>query len=607
MLIVFFAPQHACVSCDMVKSLDRRQSPEGAHAFPPVSISMEMEDAERHARSLLTASTPASARPSEVIDPCLRSLVPLRRQLSCTCSAARTSKSFRRLASHYQSMTSASPPSSASGGQIPTKPWVSHPGRLLEGVIVVQESEDGKLSSELCWPAEVAGTQLQSFLCQGGFCPSAKTFRDPYPSGFDGQPAVLVLLETAINAQADPGNELYACICRGSCDSNLYCLITRVPLFTFHFKMLSVILDKSIDRAALVSELLSRTVDAQLLENGLQLHAGGEEARAPIAPFVPRLPVPQPVSRQKDWEHEYASWQAVWGLERLLEVSPTFVGEPLLQLLTHAMMEERILLLGQVQRISAVALAIRGLLWPFKWLHLCLSAPLQGRAADAIPLEDAPFPMISALPVLPARFPLVKDLPQGVVAVQLGAPPHDMLGPTETHYAPVKPGQLPKPHKDGNRSLEKDAPHVACLKKVAGVKKNMQKGSTTVPEAAREIQEAFASQVSALAHTISRYVQCTLNRLDAVTIELIFRQLSEVDRFMKWLQAPRCDRAFWEMFFSSQMCLELLDQEMTSQLESPREQGGQIAVEGESQSSSWAGRGENCFAHFKLCIPSRGR
>lgn len=389
-------------------------------------------------------------------------------------------------------MTGGIPSIGGLSGQVPAKPWVSHPGRLLEGVIVVEESEDGKLSSAECWPDEVAGTQLQTFLCQGGFCPSAGTFRDPYPSGFDGQPAVLVLLETAFNAQADPGSEIYACIDVGCCGSSLYCLITRVPLFAFHFEVLRLLRDGKLDRAALVGELLSHTVNAQLFANGLQLHQGGEEALASIAPFVPRLPVPLPVSRQKEWEHEYASWQAVWGLERLLEISPTFVGEPLLQLLTHAMMEERILLLGQVHRISAVALALRGLLWPFKWLHLCLSAPLQGKAAEAIPLEEAPFPMISALPVLPAKFPSVDNLPFGVVAVQLGAPPHDMLGPTVTHIAPVKPGRIPA---DRN---------VVCLQKIAGVKKKMQKKTDYCTRGCSRNTRGFCvSCVASSAHHLS--------------------------------------------------------------------------------------------------------
>ncbi|CAE8591366.1 unnamed protein product, partial [Polarella glacialis] len=114
-----------------------------------------------------------------------------------------------------------------------------------------------------------------------------------------------------------------------------------------------------------------------------------------------------------------ARWQAAWCLSQLLrrwEGLVVLLGK----LLACVLLEQKVLLLGEWPCISTVALLLRSLLWPFRWLHLFLSAPPPPEILK-VPFLEATFPMVLAIGDLPPHwgYDKVQKLPPEVVAAVL--------------------------------------------------------------------------------------------------------------------------------------------------------------------------------------------
>lgn len=421
---------------------------------------------------------------------------------------------------------------------------------LLEGVFVCEAGAGKKLETVEAWPPTLMGSRLEELLVSQGMCPSPSVFMAPHPQGFGGEPAVFSMLETALDETADPGSMFYACV---DCEADglnrprMYCLVSKVPLFALHFEVLRL-LRGGCDREALVKRLASCGLHSQALSEGIDvadLCCGVDR----LALSVPRR---LPRSCAKPWcgsmpgtlDHKFAGWQAAWGLESLLMRWPEFVGEPLLRLLSHALLEKKLLLHGEVSRICRVALTLKGLLWPFRWLHLFLSAPLP--ASACVPLEDVPVPMIGALHQLPRLRPGTTD----VVCVELGGPesPSNLFGQC-TQAGEKLPGGV----------------HKRALGQLAEVRSKLQKGNLSPAQAVQAIHQALAGHIADLAEVVKRFARDQLAKKSFSSEDDCMRRIGDTEVMMSWLNPSRSDRAFYRDFFSTQMCLELLYDEISHQ------------------------------------------
>lgn len=413
---------------------------------------------------------------------------------------------------------------------------------LLEGVFVC-EAVGTKLETVQSWPSSLTGSRLEDLLLAQGMCPSPAVFMAPHPHGYGGEPAVISMLETALDETADPGSTFCACV---DCEANgpspprMYCLVSKVPLFALHFEVLRL-LRGGCDREGLVKRLASCGLHSQALSEGIEvadLCCGMDRLALSVPRRLPRTCAkPWCGSAPGTLDHKFAGWQAAWGLERLLAHWPDFVGEPLLQLLSHALLERKLLLHGDVSRICRVAIVLKGILWPFRWLHLFLSAPLP--AASAVPLEDVPVPMIGALHKLPRLHPGASD----VVCVELGGPesPSNLFGRC-THAGEKLPGGA---HKMAGRQL-------------AEARSKLQKGKITSAQAVQAIHQALAGHVANLAEVPRAFVREQLANNRFSSEEDCVRSISDPEMMMRWLNPSRSDRTFYRAFFQTQMCLELV-------------------------------------------------
>lgn len=424
---------------------------------------------------------------------------------------------------------------------------------LVEGLFVVSGSdsagEGGGLTTLESWPRSLSGSRLENLLIKQNFCPSPASFHAPHSAdGFGGQPAVLTLLQTALDEHADPGGELYACIdgdgpggAAAGAQPRIFCLVSKVPLFAFHIRLLRL-LRGGCDREALIGRLGATALSRRVAQEGVNIadmYLGVSNLQLTLPRGLAGLPNEASVSR------EFPVWQASWGLEGLLARWPDFVGEPLLRLVALALLEQKVILLGDAPRLSRVALAIKGLLMPFKWLHLFLSSPLP---ISGVPIEDVPVPMLVALTRLPSRIPSAQDLPPGIVAVDLGGP----------SASTIPPGKLWM-----NAATKMPGGHERqCLKELKAMRARLQKGEILPAEASQVALTSVSRLVGSCADVVSNYARDRATAVTRLDADECFRDSSECDVFIEWLNPSRSDRTFYESFFRTQLCLEFLFSEI---------------------------------------------
>lgn len=253
------------------------------------------------------------------------------------------------------------------------------------------------------------------------------------------------------------------------------------------------------------------------------------------------------------------------------------VGDTLVRLLACVLLEQKVLLLGDVPRSSAAALALRGLLWPFRWLHLFLSAPPPPELLD-MPLLDGTFPLVICLNELPRKwgFRTPYELPPEVVA---GILRHDYVHISQ-HLETA--GGL-----KGRALKLPEGRHALLLKQIAHAKQKLRKGEVDVQGAAELIQEVVEAEVWRLAKLVREYaaVQVEEARKVQPPIALADREASlkglqercsgramRPEVFVAWLRRARpescTDEAlpFYQSFFGTQLCHDLLCEELLAQV-----------------------------------------
>lgn len=287
-----------------------------------------------------------------------------------------------------------------------------------------------------------------------------------------------------------------------------------------------------------------------------------------------------------------AQWHAHWGLEAALDRKggPDLLDDHLVKLLACVLLEQSILLLADVPRLSAVTLALKGLLWPFRWLHLFLSAP-PPPACLGMPLHDAPFPMIVPFSRLPpqwaqageGRRPVLslKDLPPEIVVFELRHGLAEISSELHTTGG-LRGAQLRLP---GTR-------HAECRKALGIVKRQFGRGEISAANAAEAACKVLSKEVLFLDELVHSYAeaQFALEKREAPNAdtslslcERSWRRASNSDEFARWLTSERpalcgiraaspkgclngktsvkvdeASMAFFRTFSQTQLCLDLL-------------------------------------------------
>lgn len=417
------------------------------------------------------------------------------------------------------------------------------PNLLVEGIFVLATDSDGNLDVAKCWPAGLRGSRLETTLIRQSICPGPVTFYAPHPNGFAGRPVVLSLLDTMRDEEAEIGDELYACVTGapdGMPKSQVFCLVSKVPLYAFHFNLLRL-LSRCGSPDTLWERIANTGLDKNIIADGVTL-ADSHESPLPLSLSIPELPGSSLRLEALGSPAHFSQWQAAWGLEGIVEQWPELVGEYLVRLLVHVLLEQKVLLLGEAQKTCRLAIALKRLLWPFRWLHLFTTAPLP-QGSCPIPFQDAPFPMIVSLPCLPPQTARSSDLPSGITGADLSG--------TFVQWPRSRGGKEMK-WPGGCRIIDQ----------LNDVTRKLQSRRMTSAVAAQTIHRLFSAQISILAGKVKSYVEHMVESSRPITTDECLMKANNRDAFVRWVDPPRADIAFYESFFETQMCLDLLDREI---------------------------------------------
>jgi len=439
--------------------------------------------------------------------------------------------------------------------------------QLFEGLFEVRLDQDGKPQCHFCWPPSLHGSRLQTAVVDDGFCLGPNVFGGSAPSGFGSMPFVFTLLETTIDSEGDPNGVLYGCVCAGSSfgvsctPTPVLCLVSRVPVFGLLFAILGTVRDSPCDTGNLLSRL--QPLGASLISQDVHLLTEVVEEECHFEDWKFSLPWPPirsstPLSRLGP--HDQAQWQVWWGLSQLLADLPDFVGDALARLLVAALLEQKVLLLGNISAASAAALALRGFLPPFRWLHPFLSSPPPAPLLK-IPLLEATMPLMLTLPELPPDwgYKTLYELPPDVVTGLLS---HAYVHVNTSGQISTPPLRFPA----GRQLL--------LMRRVSAAKRQLHKGGAQLEDVVKIIQEAFEEEVVHLADVIRRYVadhnrqSGPVETLQPASAQGTRRRaMTDCGTFLKWLHnqpgmGGEESVRFYSAFFQTQLCMDLLHSEM---------------------------------------------
>lgn len=222
-------------------------------------------------------------------------------------------------------------------------------------------------------------------------------------------------------------------------------------------------------------------------------------------------------------------------------------------------------------------------MWPFRWLHLYLCAPPPAYVLR-VPLLDAIFPFIIALPELPEQwgYRTYYSVPQEVVT---GVLKHD--------YVHANPNFETSGGLKGVGLKLPEGRHTAFLKQVAQAKKKLRTKELDTSQAVKIVREAAEAEVKRLVDVIRRYAVYQVadvrskvalgtepshtedasltsspeQRLQSRCLELAL----DCESFMAWLSIDNPEATtnaetvcFYRTFFQTQLCIELLNEELVT-------------------------------------------
>jgi len=403
-------------------------------------------------------------------------------------------------------------------------------------------------------------------LISGGFLPDPATFQLEHPAGYGGHPLVFALEQTTLSPDAEPNKLLYVCIIPGIGDQSLFCLLSKVPLFEFHFRALEELREMSdIRMEAFVQRLVTTSA----------LQSEGVLDSPPVA--APTL------SWSTTGEHAGLRSAAAWALSQLLKEFPQIIDEGLVTLLARVLQEPRLIIVGQPHFANWIALLLRSLLQPYKWLHLFLPASLpvaRDAARERVELEQNPFPMIIVLPHLPSS---CQSIPEGVLVAELG--PHgvtfDEVPPARASlessttsrlyccFSQIRSKVARSPA--GTGSAQKLPGHEKCSRRLQLTMQQLQQRRLGSERSVEIIQKALEAEVETTAAMIRRYAQYHAERSQPRDVSLVFERISTTAMFAKWLSVQRRHRDFYKAHFATQISLDLLHRELASRM--PRANG----------------------------------
>lgn len=512
---------------------------------------------------------------------------------------------------------------------------------LIEGFFYIVKGQQGTPEARISWPQALHGSRLEQAVVRDGFCPVPAVFSAPDPAGFGNEPFVFSLLETTLDPAGDPSGVLYGCVCSevdgAPCDpasprstvptisgtsgpsvptisgtsgpsvsveqpnlppAGVLCIVSKLPIFSLLFSVLRLLRMPSCLNSENAGTVLQRL---NCLGLGEKLATEGVDV-SDLESNVNRLRLELPLGRPPacGWTYfsrfktltltpaakvsqTFAQWQAAWGLKTLFSRWDNLVGDTLAKLLASVLLEQKILLLGDVPRISTVALVLRALMWPFRWLHPYLSAP---PPADllSMPLLEATFPVIIALTELPKQWDY---------RTHYELPPDVVTGVLKHDYVYVSPDLETSGGLKGTALKLPAKRHTAFLKQVAQAKRKLRTKEIDIPNAVDVVLEAAGSEVQHLAEIVRRYTRHQVSEARAklgaskagdkssnvaefgmALQEAELRdQCSEVDAFAAWFAVdnPEMDAngepmSFYKTFFQTQLCLEFLREEIAVQI-----------------------------------------
>mmetsp|Transcript_58863 Transcript_58863/g.164415 ORF Transcript_58863/g.164415 Transcript_58863/m.164415 type:complete len:541 (+) Transcript_58863:137-1759(+) len=164
---------------------------------------------------------------------------------------------------------------------------------------------------------------------------------------------------------------------------------------------------------------------------------------------------------------------------------------------------EKVFLLGDVSLASAMALTLRALMWPFRWMHPFMSAP-PPRELSEMPLAEATMPMIVVLGELPASwgYDSLYQLPHDVV---VGVLNHNYIHVSPKHHFARTPEDRLLRLPEGR--------HKQIVQATAAVRQRLHTGQLDLDGAAEEIVTTVGADVARLASRLRHYAEHHAGRI----------------------------------------------------------------------------------------------
>ncbi|CAE7427294.1 dennd5b [Symbiodinium microadriaticum] len=471
------------------------------------------------------------------------------------------------------------------------------------------------------WPRESGA--LESFLVEKGFCPGPLDYR------FNGQAFVLTVLAQVLNPKAHPSDLLFCCVCsedlRSSAlpadhrllekdaeeqevsrsqaqrddddnmmqhipDGGVLCLVSKIPFFDFSFTLLEIF-RQNLQQAPAILERLNRAGMERLALRGVDVSDLLQTPRVLCLSKMSQQMPPKLLSPGCQWSHfknlsnaetcsplarTFGRWTVWWGLFTLLTRWGEKLLEVVLKLLPCVLLEQQVLLVGDAQRACVVALLLRGLLWPFRWQHPFVCAPLPPEALRELPLLEATMPMIMAFGEMPMLshfwgYDTVYRLPPSIVAGVLRNEWVYISDKLET-VGGLSGSSIKLPSfvqtalrneiKEARRSFRQSSQKLQALQEIV----------PKVHEAVEVAMQKLADLVKSYAKSQVEELQNKVGSSKEELCEKCYQRALKVERFVQWLWANEdaygCPEpvGFYTTFLQTQCFMSLLFEEISAEV-----------------------------------------
>jgi len=272
-----------------------------------------------------------------------------------------------------------------------------------------------------------------------------------------------------------------------------------------------------------------------------------------------------------------ARLQSHWSLSVLLARCESQIGDILAKLLAAMLLEQKVLLIGDISKASAMALWLRAALWPFRWLHPFMSAP-PPKSALRVPWLSSPFPFALTLHSLPEDWEcrtmaaLPSDVVCGVFKQQ-----------DQVHISPqleTSGGLVAQ-----NFRLPASA-HRKIVAQAVQAKTRLKNRVWDIRQAAEDIQKAIEDEVQYLADVLRNFVRERVattkreveeggcgRRAGETDFAVHCKRCFDLDLFLPWLrqQGPQYRGSdtlpFYRTLFQTQLCIDFVEQVVAEELE----------------------------------------